>query len=107
MLIGPLDVSTIDEWALASGTLISWHPSPSSRAKALEAAGNKIIHLEIGEPDFPTPPHIVAAAVEALQSGQTHYVPAPGIPLLRESVAAFLERTGRMKVSPDRVIVTP
>jgi aspartate/methionine/tyrosine aminotransferase len=78
-----------------------------ARAKGLEAAGRKIIHLEIGEPDFPTPPHIVAAAVEALQAGQTHYVPAPGIPPLRESVAAFLERTGRMKVSPDRVIVTP
>jgi len=78
-----------------------------ARAKGLEAAGRKIIHLEIGEPDFPTPPHIVAAAIEALQAGQTHYVPAPGIPPLRESVAAFLERTGRMKVSPDRVIVTP
>jgi len=78
-----------------------------ARARGLEAAGRKIIHLEIGEPDFPTPPHIVAAAVEALQAGQTHYVPAPGIPSLRESVAAFLERTGRMKVSPDRVIVTP
>ncbi|HEX3492219.1 MAG TPA: pyridoxal phosphate-dependent aminotransferase [Streptosporangiaceae bacterium] len=78
-----------------------------ARAKGLEAAGRKIIHLEIGEPDFPTPPHIVAAAVEALQAGQTNYVPAPGIPPLRESVAAFLERTGRMKVSPDRVIVTP
>jgi aspartate/methionine/tyrosine aminotransferase len=78
-----------------------------ARAKGLEAAGRKIIHLEIGEPDFPTPPHIVAAAVEALQAGQTHYVPAPGIPPLRQSVAAFLERTGRMKVSPDRVIVTP
>jgi aspartate aminotransferase len=78
-----------------------------ARARALEAAGNKIIHLEIGEPDFPTPGHIVEAAVEALQSGQTHYVPAPGIPLVRESVAAFLERTGRMRVSPDQVIVTP
>jgi aspartate aminotransferase len=78
-----------------------------ARARGLEAAGRKIIHLEIGEPDFPTPPHIVEAAVGALQSGQTHYVPAPGIPLLRESVAGFLERTGRMKASPDRVIVTP
>jgi aspartate aminotransferase len=78
-----------------------------ARAKALEAAGNKIIHLEIGEPDFPTPGHIVEAAEQALQSGQTHYVPAPGIPLLRQSVAAFLERTGRLKASPDQVIVTP
>jgi aspartate aminotransferase len=78
-----------------------------ARAKAMEAAGQKIIHLEIGEPDFPTAGHIVEAAVEALRAGQTHYVPAPGVPPLREAVAAFLERTGRMWTSPDRVIVTP
>ncbi len=78
-----------------------------ARAKAMEAAGQKVIHLEIGEPDFPTAPHIVQAAVDALHSGETHYVPAPGIPALREAVAGFLERTGRMRVSPDRVIVTP
>ncbi|HEY2575608.1 MAG TPA: pyridoxal phosphate-dependent aminotransferase [Streptosporangiaceae bacterium] len=78
-----------------------------ARAKAIEAAGGKVIHLEIGEPDFPTPSHIVEAAVEALRAGNTHYVPAPGIPPLREAVAAFLERTGRMRVPPDRVIVTP
>jgi aspartate aminotransferase len=78
-----------------------------ARAKAMEAAGHKIIHLEIGEPDFPTASHIVEAAVEALRAGHTHYVPAPGIPALREAVAAFLERTGRMRVTPDRVVVTP
>jgi aspartate aminotransferase len=78
-----------------------------AKARAMEAAGHKIIHLEIGEPDFPTAPHIVEAAVEALRAGHTHYVPAPGIPPLREAVAAFLERTGRMRVSPDRVVVTP
>jgi aspartate aminotransferase len=78
-----------------------------ARARAMEAAGARVIHLEIGEPDFPTAPHIVAAAVEALQAGQTHYVPAPGIPPLRESVTSFLERTGRLRTSPDRVIVTP
>ena len=78
-----------------------------ARAKAIEAAGGSIIHLEIGEPDFPTAGHIVEAAVEALRAGNTHYVPAPGIPRLREAVAAFLERTGRMRVTPDRVIVTP
>jgi aspartate aminotransferase len=78
-----------------------------ARAKAMEAAGHKIIHLEIGEPDFPTASHIVEAAVEALRAGHTHYVPAPGIPPLREAVAAFLERTGRMRVTPDRVVVTP
>jgi aspartate aminotransferase len=78
-----------------------------ARARALEDAGAKIIHLEIGEPDFPTAPHIVEAAVEALRGGATHYVPAPGIMSLREAVAAFLERTGRMRVTPDRVVVTP
>jgi aspartate/methionine/tyrosine aminotransferase len=79
-----------------------------ARAKALEAAGQRVIHLEIGEPDFPTAPHIADAAVEALRAGHTHYVPAPGIPALRESVAAFLGRTGRLPgVSPDRVVVTP
>ncbi len=78
-----------------------------ARAKTLEAAGKRIIHLEIGEPDFPTADHISKAAIEALLAGQTHYVPAPGIPALREAVAAFLERTGRMRVSPERVVVTP
>jgi aspartate aminotransferase len=78
-----------------------------ARARAMEDAGRKIIHLEIGEPDFPTAPHIVEAAVEALRAGHTHYVPAPGIPPLRQAVAAFLERTGRMRVTPDRVVVTP
>jgi len=78
-----------------------------AQAQALEAAGGKVIHAEIGEPDFPTAPHIVEAAVEALRAGATHYVPAPGIPPLRQAVAAFLERTGRMRVTPDRVIVTP
>ena len=78
-----------------------------ARARAMEAAGHKIVHLEIGEPDFPTASHIVEAAVEALRAGHTHYVPAPGIPPLREAVAAFLERTGRMRVTPDRVVVTP
>ena len=79
-----------------------------ARAKALEAAGKHVIHLEIGEPDFPTATHIADAAVEALRGGQTHYVPAPGIPALREAVAAFLEATGRLRgVSPARVVVTP
>jgi aspartate/methionine/tyrosine aminotransferase len=77
------------------------------RARALELTGAKVIHLEIGEPDFDTPPHIVAAAADALAKGHTHYVPAPGIPELRAAVAAFLERTGRLRTSPDRVVVTP
>ena len=79
-----------------------------ARAKALEAAGKHVIHLEIGEPDFPTATHIADAAVAALRDGQTHYVPAPGIPALREAVAEFLDATGRLRgISPDRVVVTP
>ncbi|MGW5052456.1 pyridoxal phosphate-dependent aminotransferase [Actinokineospora sp. NPDC004072] len=78
-----------------------------ARAKALEAAGTPVIHLEIGEPDFDTPAHIARAAREALDRGMTHYVPAPGIPELRAAVSAALERDGRMAATPDRVIVTP
>ncbi len=78
-----------------------------ARARALEAKGREIVHLELGEPDFTTPDHIRDAAKEALDQGSTHYVPAPGIPPLREAIAAFLERHGRLRTSPDRVVVTP
>lgn len=78
-----------------------------ARARALEAQGKKIIHLEIGEPDFDTPAHIVQAAVEALQAGFTHYVPAPGLPETREAVASWLSRSGRLETTPDRVIIAP
>ncbi|MGP8001742.1 MAG: pyridoxal phosphate-dependent aminotransferase [Streptosporangiaceae bacterium] len=78
-----------------------------ARARALEAQGHKIIHLEIGEPDFTTPAHIVAAAAEALDAGFTHYVPAPGLPEVREAVAAWLSQAGRLETAPDRVIITP
>jgi aspartate aminotransferase len=78
-----------------------------AKAKALEASGREIVHLEIGEPDFDTPDHVIAAAQQALDKGFTHYVPAPGIPELRTAVTEFLERTGRMRTSPDRVLVTP
>ncbi len=78
-----------------------------ARAKALEAQGKDMIHLQIGEPDFDTPPHIVEAAVKALREGQTHYCPAPGIPQLREAAADYLSRTRSISVDPGRVLVTP
>lgn len=78
-----------------------------AKARAMEAAGRDIIHLQIGEPDFDTPAHVREAAKEGLDRGETHYVPAPGIPALREAVTAFLEKTGRLSTSPDRVVVTP
>jgi len=58
-----------------------------ARARALEAQGREIVHLEIGEPDFDTPPHIIEAACQALRSGATHYTPSAGIPELRAAIA--------------------
>jgi aspartate aminotransferase len=78
-----------------------------ARARALEAQGRKIIHLEIGEPDFDTAAHITDAAIEALRAGFTHYVPAPGLPEVREGVASWLSGTGRLETSPDQVIIAP
>jgi aspartate/methionine/tyrosine aminotransferase len=78
-----------------------------ARAKALEAQGREIVHLEIGEPDFDTPQHIREAAKEGLDRGETHYVPAPGRLDLREGIVGFLERFGRLRTTPDRVVVTP
>jgi aspartate aminotransferase len=78
-----------------------------ARAKALEATGKRVIHLEIGEPDFDTPPHIVEAAAKALADGQTHYCPAPGIPALREAAAEHLSRHRGIPVTPESIVVTP
>jgi aspartate/methionine/tyrosine aminotransferase len=78
-----------------------------ARAKALEAEGRRIIHLQIGEPDFDTPAHVVEAAARALRDGHTHYCPAPGIPALREAAADYLSRTRGVPVDPARVLVTP
>jgi len=78
-----------------------------AQARALEAQGRDIVHLEIGEPDFPTPAPIVEAGIAALRAGQTHYTPALGLPILRESIADhYLARHG-VSVDPGRVCVTP
>ena len=78
-----------------------------ARAKALEAQGRDIIHLEIGEPDFPTPGHIVEAGVRALRDGHTHYCPSAGLPILREAAAEYLQRTRRIPVEAGHVLVSP
>lgn len=78
-----------------------------ARAKALEAQGRDIVHLEIGEPDFDTPENIVEAGVKALQTGHTHYVPAAGIPELRDAVAAEMKRTRGLDVTREQVVVFP
>lgn len=78
-----------------------------AQAKALEAQGKNVIHLEIGEPDFDTPAPIVRAAQEALGQGYTHYNPSQGIPELREYLAAEVSSTRGMDVSPANVVITP
>jgi aspartate/methionine/tyrosine aminotransferase len=77
------------------------------RARALEARGRDVVHLEIGEPDFDTPAHITDAAVEALKGGATHYGPAAGLPELRQAIAEdSLHRRG-VRATPEMVVVTP
>ena len=77
------------------------------RAKALEAKGKDVIHLEIGEPDFDTPANIIEAGAEALKSGWTHYGPSAGLPDLRESIASYLNRSRGTAYTAENIIVTP
>jgi aspartate aminotransferase len=78
----------------------------SARARALEATGRSIIHLQIGEPDFDTPANVREAAKAALDAGATHYPPFPGIPRLREAIAADATARKGFPVEPSNVFVT-
>lgn len=77
------------------------------KAKALEAQGRDIIHLEIGEPDFDTPSNIIEAGCDALRKGFTHYGPSAGMVELREVIAQYVSETRRINVTPDEVVVVP
>jgi aspartate/methionine/tyrosine aminotransferase len=77
------------------------------KAKALEAQGRDIIHLEIGEPDFDTPANIVDAGCDALRKGFTHYGPSAGMAELREVIAQYVSETRRVNVTPEEVVVVP
>jgi len=77
------------------------------RARELERQGKHVIHLEIGEPDFPTPAHIIEAAKQALDEGYTHYGPTQGLPELRETVARYVSRTRGIRVGPEHVSIVP
>ncbi|MHB1224498.1 MAG: pyridoxal phosphate-dependent aminotransferase [Gemmatimonadaceae bacterium] len=77
-----------------------------ARARALQASGHDVLQLAIGEPDFPTPPHVVEAGLEALRAGQTRYVAPEGIPALRATIAASLALRG-VPASAEQVVVTP
>src|SRR6266478_8674508 len=76
------------------------------KARAVEARGRQVIHLEVGEPDFPTPPHIVEAGVRALRDGYTRYGAPGGSPVLREAIAEHLAQRG-VRANPEHVLVTP
>src|SRR6266436_8376185 len=77
------------------------------KARALEAKGRDIVHLEIGEPDFDTPENIISAATDALHKGFTHYGPSAGMPQLRETIAQYVSETRRVNVTPEEVVVVP
>jgi aspartate/methionine/tyrosine aminotransferase len=79
----------------------------AARARALEATGRSVIHLEIGEPDFDTPANVREAAKRALDDGWTHYGPPLGLPALREAIAADATARKGFAASADRVVVTP
>lgn len=78
-----------------------------ARAKELEADGKHIIHMEIGEPDFPTPQPIIDAGIDAISKGDIHYTPALGMPALREAIAEFYQTRYDVTVSPTQVVITP
>src|SRR5512133_3090086 len=77
------------------------------KARALEAQGKSVVHLEIGEPDFPTPAHVIEAAKQALDGGWTHYGPTQGLPELRQAIAEEVSRTRGIAVGPEHVSVVP
>ena len=80
----------------------------AARARALEATGRSVIHLEIGEPDFDTPRHIKDAAARGLlEQGMTHYTAAEGIAPLRQAIADDVKRWKGIEATPEQVIVTP
>src|SRR6187549_1111757 len=78
-----------------------------ARARALEAQGKDIIHLEIGQPDFPTPAHIKEAAKRALDDGFTGYGPTPGFPDFRQAIADYISKSRGISVTGQNVVVVP
>ncbi len=78
-----------------------------ARARALEAAGKDIVHMEIGEPDFITPQPIIAAGQRALAEGRTHYTPACGLPELRSAISGHYRQEQGLDIAPQRIVITP
>lgn len=78
-----------------------------ARAKQLETEGRSVMHMEVGEPDFPTPQPVIEAGIRALRELRTHYTPALGLPELRHAIADYYRRQFDVVVDPQRIIVTP
>src|SRR5580698_10836878 len=80
-----------------------------ARARELEAQGRRVVHMEIGEPDFDTPEEIKKAAVDALYDNHTHYTPSSGLPSLRGTIAEYASRFRRVTPEwlPENVVVSP
>ena len=78
-----------------------------AQARRLEATGQSVIHLEIGEPDFATPDNIMEAAVRAMRNGATHYTPASGILEVREATAAYITRETGVRTTTENIVITP
>jgi len=78
-----------------------------SRARQLEAEGRDIVHMEIGEPDFPSPEPVIRAVKRAIADGDVHYTPATGMPALREAIAGFYLKRYGVLVDPGRIVITP
>jgi aspartate/methionine/tyrosine aminotransferase len=78
-----------------------------ARAREMEAAGRNLVHMEIGEPDFPTAAPIVEAGRQALAAGKTHYTPARGLPELRMAIARYYRQRFSIAIDPERILVTP
>ena len=78
-----------------------------ARARAMEAAGRDVVHMEIGEPDFVSPQPVIDAGIASLRAGLTHYTPAAGLPKLREAIAAYYRQRFAVTVDPAHIIITP
>jgi len=78
-----------------------------ARAQQMQAQGREVVHLEVGEPDFATAQPIIDAGLAALREQRTHYTPATGLPILRQAIADYYERKFAVKISAERVIITP
>lgn len=104
----PVKPMRVHPWATRLSTIQPFHVMALlGRARAMEAAGRDIIHLEVGEPDFPTPSPIVAAGQAALARGDTFYTPSLGLPALREAIARWYHTRFGVEVLPGQVVVTP